>query len=429
MVLASLAAAALGAVSLPVVSWFFLPAIVDALALILLWSQFLVVGSGLGFSFFVNREFYELAEHSRIPFLSTLLAAQLVTLGVVVLVLWFIPHRPSHLLLVVLLSAFVLVNDLTVQYTRLVQWPKAFLFLKVAPRIVWLLCVVVLGLHVHGQEHGFSSTMILSWLLLSMLLGQFFCTVAMIPKIASIPGAESAITIDRATRVLWLTTAFKFSLPLLLAALLYFFIRSGSVFILESAHGVAAVAIVSVTFSLAAVSSVVGQLFNLLWQPSFYRRLAAGREQRLLRLVLLWGSLSLVLWTLVLMLFARAVPVLLPEFYGVAQPLLPMAGVAMLFCPLQRVSAIGIEVKRRTYLSFIAMFVALLVSLSVAYWYIPRFGAVAAVLAITLGMWVFWMGKTVMALMVWEEAPRLHVVAMLFAGTLCYGYTVLHGVV
>lgn len=409
---------ALRALSLPLMSWLVSPTLLAEFALwqLALGLLTMVVGLGLGHS--LQREFYELERGERfllvLHMLQFALLPWLLLLGLAFVRPDWLALVPEGWLVLVILPAHLFLNWGS-SYLRLLQVPSAYAQIQVGGRLVWLGLLALVFLLSSGG--GFASLREVLWCWLAAELINLVWLVFLVRRDIFSAVRQRAYWWSAAWRAR-LRQMFRYARPLLLSESLYWGMGAVGALLLVRWQGLEQMSIYAMAVALGGAGGMVGQLFNTLWLPEIYR-LHSGdgslpwlprRAQHIiwfaLAMVTCGALASVVVWWVLPSHYAQ-VP------YLVAATLLKPSLMA-----LQRVTAIGIELQRQTWVSPIAMASGLTVQLLSAWWLIPNYSAAGAVVSLLLGSWVFWQLKTLASHYLWGSVGGWRVSLPIFFAVL-----------
>lgn len=399
--------ALLRALSLPLMGWLVAPELLAAYALWQLALGLFTMLAGLGLGHALVREFHAAPVGERSLLLAHIL---LVSLGAVLpiavcAVLLSLSDSSSAYLnsnnaVLFLVAGIVLNLYITsgAQYIRLQQWPVVYAQIQVGGSLLWLMLLIsawILPLQLLRLEH-----LLLLWVIANLLNAAWLTWV--------LRGDLQLINQQRAALFTahWrkrLRQMFRYGHPLLLSETLYWIMSALGAILLTLWHGLETVAVYAMAVAIGSAGSMAGQVFNTVWLPEVYRSHQANSDMPWLRsaaLKILWASIVLVLLAtaggFVFVSF-------LPDHYASVPYLVAATFMKPMLMALQRVTAIGIELQRTTWVSPLAMAMALTVQLLLAWWLIPLYAAAGAVISMTLAAWLFWQLKSIASSLLWRS--------------------------
>jgi O-antigen/teichoic acid export membrane protein len=412
---------ALRALTLPLMSWLVAP---ELLAQFALWQlglalARLLIGQGLGHA--LQREFHELDPAEQPLLLAHMLqSALLLWLGAGTLVLVagaigldeFSKGAGTFMLLLFVALPLHLWLQWGSSYLRLQQQALNYALIQVGGRLLWLL--LLLGLWWFSVAGLQTMWQLLTLWLVAETLNALWLLWVMRPMV-SLAWQQRRLW----GSALWrqrLQSMRRYARPLLLSEGMYWAMSALGAVLLTAWHGLQTMAVYAMAVALGGVGSMAGQLFNTLWLPEVYR---AHRQQG--ELPWLPRRAQQAVWVVLLLtllgaLGSTVVWWLLPPHYAAVPYLLAATLLKPLLMALQRVTAIGVELQRATWVSPAAMLAGLITQLLLAWWLIPLYAAAGAVVSLLIGAWVFWQLKSWASARLWGEIGGWRIYLPVLAG-------------
>jgi O-antigen/teichoic acid export membrane protein len=387
-------------ITIPVMTWVFSPKVVGMLSMLQVAINLSTVLFSLGLDQSYVREYHEAKDRSRL-----LRAAVL----------------PGFMLLVCLVGSILLI------------WPKVisiWLFGAgdVAYGLIVAVCLVAayfarfLSLILRMQERGlaYSMSQLLSRLLLlslvaaialfpipksfvSLLIAQCVALLATLAVFAWntrndwIPALVAHINLAEMVRL------FHYGWPLAFGGVASWALMAMDRVFLRSMSTYGELAVYSVASSIAAGVTIFAGIFNTIWAPMVYKWIAEKGD--LGRIKNVADHMMLVMFLIMCLTGASSwiVGKLLPTAYGDVPYILPGCMVAPLLYTFSEVTGIGISVMRRTTYSLAVSVVAVVVNIIMNFAFVPKLGALGAMLATALSFWCFFVLKTEISARIWSR--------------------------
>lgn len=188
---------------------------------------------------------------------------------------------------------------------------------------------------------------------------------------------------------------FIFGFPLLFSSLAGWGLAVSDRLFLKNYSNLSELGVYSVTMSVAAVATLFAGIFNTIWAPLVYKwQSTKGIDYNVINTIA-QNVIAIVYFIVVLAgLFSWMVAFFFPVQYSNIQYLLPACLLAPLFYTVSEVTGIGISLSRRTIFTMFSSLIAMAVSISLCYFFIPPFGARGAACATVLAFFVFYITRS-----------------------------------
>jgi O-antigen/teichoic acid export membrane protein len=395
--------AALGFVSLPVITWFYSSEDIGRISMLQVVTGMCVLLFSLGLDQAYVREYHE--SDNKPALLKAVLAPGLLLLLVAVAgcLLW--PTSLSYSLFKVdnfLISILVAVSLLATHVSRFLslilrmqERGLAFSMSQILPKLLFL---AIIGYYVLFS-FGFN--------LLHLVLAQTASIVMVTVVFAWNTRTQCLSAVNETIDKQHLKKMLHFGTPLIFSGLASWGLMAMDRLFLRNFSTFDQLGIYSVASSFAAAAILVQSVFSTIWSPTVYKWAAAGintdkidqvTEQMLAAVVFLFTLSGLFSWL---------VTYLLPPKYHSVQYLLVSCMAYPLFYTLSETTGIGLGITRRSMLSMTASIIAALVNLLCCYLLVPRYGAVGAGISTALAFWIFFFCRTEFAIRAWRPVPRV----------------------
>ncbi|MFY8298528.1 lipopolysaccharide biosynthesis protein [Pseudoalteromonas sp. SS15] len=403
--LGPLGSAALGFISLPLLTWFYSVEDVGKISMLLLVMNFGILTFCLGLDQAYVREYHEV--NSKPALLRLVCTPSLLLMSLFALfVLLFEPSIISVLLYgtentyLALLTLFCIVFAVISRYLSLIlrmqERAIAYSLSQLLPKLIFLLCII--GIVVSELPKTDVS-------LISAQFASVF-TVLLVLLWSTRNDVHKSF-IAKATH-LNLTDLLKFALPLMAGGFAAFGLQVMDKVFIRSFSTFTELGVYSVTVSIAAVASIFASIFNLIWSPMVYKwtsngdldlNIVDGVSEHLLAAIFfvmaIAGSFSFLL------------PYFLPEEYSAIQSLITVCLLAPLLYTLSETTAVGITLTRKTSLSMWASVLALVINAFGNYVLVEKFGAQGAAISTAVAFAAFYTLRTEFSRKVWRNMPTM----------------------
>jgi O-antigen/teichoic acid export membrane protein len=406
--------AALGLLTLPVITWLFSADDVGRISMLNVAVSFYVLFFSLGLDQAYVREYH--GESLRGQLLKNVTFPGMLMILVVSVVFLLFPGSLSTLLfdqkstaislliLLILLSSFL--NRFLSLIVRMQEKGMAFSLSQLMPKLMTL---IVIGLcYVLFTQHT------LMQLVVANAIG--FIAVSLMLMWASradwLEALHSPLDYVKTKAML------KFGYPLILGGLAFWGLTTIDRMFVRAYSGFEQLAFFSVAVSFAGVASILQSVFSTVWAPVVYKLAEAneGHEQQMINKVTQCMLIAVVCLFSLGGLFSWITDYVLPkEYVDVKYILIACLGAPLLYT-LSETTAVGIGLSRKTIYSMVVSLAALVVNVVSNSLLVPRFGAGGAAVSTCLAFWVFLILRTEFSIISWKAMPRFE---MYFFTFLC----------
>ncbi len=394
--------AALGFITLPIITWFYSTEDIGRIAMLQVVSSFCILLFGLGLDQAYVREYHE-SEKKPALLKATLFPGFLIFL--VILILSFIvPSFISRMLFAVdniLINVLVAVCFLAAFLSRFLslilrmeERGLAFSMSQVLPKLIFL---SVIGFYVLFS-FGFD--------LLHLIIAHMVSIVSVTLIYSWNTRHEWLASLRFKIELQNLKAMLKYSIPLIFGGLASWGLAAMDRLFLRSLSTFGELGIYSVAASFASAAIIFQSIFSTVWAPTVYKWVAEGintdkvdkvRESVLAVVVILFALSGLFSWV---------IPFLLPEKYNRVEYLIVICMAYPLFYTLSETTVIGIGVTRKTGYAMLASVVAALTNFIGNYLLVPELGASGAAISTAISFWIFLVLRTEFSCLVWRSFPR-----------------------
>lgn len=406
--------AALGLLTLPVITWLFSADDVGRISMLNVAVSFCVLFFSLGLDQAYVREYH--GESDRGQLLKNVAFPGLLMIVIISAVFLLFPGSLSTLLfeqkdtaiswlvMLILLASFI--NRFLSLILRMQEKGMAFSLSQLMPKLMTL---IVIGLcYVLFTQHT------LMQLVVANAVG--FIAVSLMLMWSSradwIAALRSSLDAGK------LKAMFKFGYPLILGGLAFWGLTTIDRMFVRAYSGFEQLAIFSVAVSFAGVASILQSVFSTVWAPMVYKLAESneGGEQQMINKVTQCMLIAVVCLFSLGGLFSWLVDFVLPANYvNVKYILVASLGFPLLFT-LSETTAVGIGLSRKTGYTMLASLIALIINVAANALLVPRFGAGGAAVSTCLAFWAFLILRTEFSIISWKTMPRFE---MYFFTFLC----------
>lgn len=398
-----LAGAAIGFITLPLITWFFPQEDIGRMAMLQVVISFCTLLFGLGLDQAYVREFHE-AKSKPALFKTTLL--------------------PGFLLLSIAISILLLSGNFISLW--LFEIDSRLLSVLVAVVILSTFISRFLSLILRMNEQGlaYSMSQVLPKLLLILIIGSYV-VFSVVKNIQSLVIANVAATLFVCSIYAWntrrewlaglkekidyqyLRKLLSFGMPLIFGGLAFWGLTATDKILLKELSDFEQLGLYSVAVSFAAAATIFQSIFSTVWAPTVYKWAAAGEGLDKIHKVNRYVLLVVIILFCLAGLFSWLVTFILPSNYTAVQwILISCLGFPLLYT-LSETTVVGIGITRRSSFAMLAALIAFLINLTGNYWFIPIWGAIGAAASTCVAFWFFFFLRTEFAIFLWKPMPRL----------------------
>nr|WP_269475129.1 oligosaccharide flippase family protein [Serratia ureilytica] len=406
--------AALGLLTLPVITWLFSADDVGRISMLNVAVSFCVLFFSLGLDQAYVREYH--GESDRGQLLKNVAFPGLLMIVIISAVFLLFPGSLSTLLfeqkdtaiswlvMLILLASFI--NRFLSLILRMQEKGMAFSLSQLMPKLMTL---IVIGLcYVLFTQHT------LMQLVVANAVG--FIAVSLMLMWSS--RADWIAALRNSLDAGKLKAMLKFGYPLILGGLAFWGLTTIDRMFVRAYSGFEQLAIFSVAVSFAGVASILQSVFSTVWAPMVYKLAESneGGEQQMINKVTQCMLIAVVCLFSLGGLFSWLVDFVLPANYvNVKYILVASLGFPLLFT-LSETTAVGIGLSRKTGYTMLASLIALIINVAANALLVPRFGAGGAAVSTCLAFWAFLILRTEFSIISWKTMPRFE---MYFFTFLC----------
>lgn len=420
--LGPLGSAAMSAISLPLISWYFSSDDIGRIVLLQTISSLALIVLGLGLDKSYIREYH--STNNKASLLKTVFILPLIlTLSIAAILGLFKPEWLSKFVLELenatlgLICLIYLVNMLVARFLsvilRMQERSYAFSFSQITPKILILFFILSYVLF------GFSKDTLN--LLLAYTIAQTITTIVLYWQTRS----EIHEAWKSSLNTSLLKETLFYGIPLVFGGFAYWGLTSVDRFFLKQYSSLSELGVYSMAISFGSIALIFQSIFSTIWAPLVFRwvkeDINLDKINDIVRLML--NAITVILC--LVGIFSPLIPFILPEKYAPVQFIVLSSILFPLLYTLTEVTGIGINVRRKTWLVTLISIVALMCNLLLCSLLIPLLDAKGAAMSTAISFWIFFALKTEASSHLWQKLPRFQtygttLICLLFS--LCYTY-------
>lgn len=395
--------AALGFITLPLVTWFFSQEDVGRMSMLGVAISFSVLLYTLGLDQAYVREFHE-SENTPALFKTTIfpgLILLLLSLGVLfsfgnVISQWL--FEIDSLLLSIMVALLMLSNFITRFLSLILRMNEQGLAYSMSQLLPKLLLILIIGSYVIFSAEKNITNLVLAHLVSTALV---FCIYAWNTRKEWLVAFKQSIDYSYLKRLL------QFGLPLIFGGLAFWGLTATDRVLIKQLSNFEQLGLYSVSISFAAAATIFQSVFSTIWAPTVYKWAAANEKLENIYKVNRYVLLIVIILFCLAGLFSWIVTWILPKQYDeVRWIVISCLGYPLLYT-LSETTVIGIGITRRSSFAMLASVIAFVVNLLGNWWLIPIFGAAGAAVSTCVSFWIFFILRTEFSIYLWKPMPRL----------------------
>ncbi len=398
-----IAGAALGFITLPIITWFFSQEDIGRLAMLNVMVGFCTLFFSLGLDQAYVREFHEsknkpaLLKTTLFPGLFLLLIALLLIIGSGnTLSLWLFDLNDTLLSFVV---AVVVVCALISRFLSLIlrmnEQGLAYSISQALPKLLLLIIITACIVFSAPQD-------ITSLVLANMLAAVFVCLLFVWNT-----RKEWRASLSERFDYAHFKELLGYSVPLIFGGLAFWGLTAADRIFLKELSDFEQLGLYSVAVSFAAAATIFQGIFTTVWMPTVYKWASTGEGLENIHKVNRYVLLVVIILFCLAGLLSWIVTWFLPENYNSVQwILISCLGFPLLYT-LSETTVVGIGVTRRSGFAMLASALAFLINLLGNWYLIPSLGAAGAAVSTCISFWIFLILRTEFAIYLWRPMPRL----------------------
>lgn len=395
--------AALGLISLPVITWFFSQEDVGRMSMLQVTLGFSILLFSLGLDQSYVREFHE--AESKPALLKQAMLPGLVLLVFTVLVLlslggtmagWLFDLPNWHLSVLVALA--LLASFISRFLSLVLLMSERGLAFSMSQVLSKLLLLVIISAYIAVGANKSLTNLILA----NTAAITFVCAIlGWNTRVELLAGVCANLDIEQLKKML------RFGLPLILGGLAFWGLTAVDKIFLRTLASFEELGLYSVSVNFAAAAIILQNVFSTVWAPTVYKWASAGKGLEKVHKVSRYMLALIVLGFALAGLFSWVVTLILPVNYAAVQWIVISCMGYPLLYTLSETTVVGIGITRRSSLAMIAAVGAFAVNLVGNWWLIPIFGAAGAAVSTCVSFWFFFLLRTEFSIYLWKTMPRL----------------------
>ena len=417
--------ALLGFATLPVVTWLFSVGDVGRFALLQVALNFSMLVFTLGMDQAYVREFHEWKNKGEL-LRTTFLPAFMLFLALVIgaafvpgVIANFLFESDKRLLGYIALLAVStgLIFRFSLMVLRMEEKGLAFSAGQILPKLLFLILVLVywlanISVGISYLAGAFATSFVVTISVLILLIRHHVSEML-----------KSSIDWTKFKAIL------SYSLPLVLGTAAFWGLTAVDKLFLRALSTFEQLGVYSVAVSFAAAATILQGVFSTLWAPMVYKWLNSDQGIELGRIHSVVKQVAITI-SLIFALagsFSWLLDFVLPDQYANVKFLVLCCLSFPLFYTLSETTVVGIGISRRSSFSMYASLLAFALNCVLNYFFIPKYGAVAAAISSAIAFWVFLLMRTEFSIYVWKPMPRSTIYSLSCLQLACVIGSVIYG--
>lgn len=393
-----------GFISIPIMAWIFSAEDIARLTIVQLTNTFAVLVLTLGLDQAYIREYENTKEKAKL--LKSCLFPGLILLIFINFIMVYNANHFSKLFfeksdyyLIILLVAYITFSFFTRFLSLILRMEEkglAFSLSQIAPKVTFLILILFASFY---KNVNFTHLFIIQ--LLSIATVFIFFTWNTREK--WIIATREKFEIKNTKSLL------SYGYPLALGGIAYWGLTSIDKIMLKTYSSLDQLGIYSISISFAGAALIIQSIFSTIWAPSVFKWI--NQENGIAKINIIRSHLTQIIFIIFLLFcsFAWLIDYILPNKYNDVKYIFMACLCFPLLYTLSETTVIGINISRKTYLSFLASMIALIFNIITCYFLIPKFGAFGAAVSTSLSFFVFLVARTELSIIVWKKFPRLKI--------------------
>ena len=403
-------AAALGFITLPIITWFYSAEDLGRIAMLQVLSSFCILLFSLGLDQAYVREYHGATEKpgllkaTLLPGLLILLAALAASLlipGLISRALFAIDSAYiSWLIAACLLAGFI--SRFLSLILRMQEKGLAFSMSQIMPKALFLM---VIGSY-YLLSFGFD--------FLHLVIAHTLSILAVTLVYTWNTRQEWLAMLSQRIDIARLQALLRFGMPLIMGGVAFWGLTAMDKLFLRSLSTFEELGIYSVASSFAAAAIIFQSVFSTVWAPTVYKWAEEGINTEKIDQVTEYILAAVVFLFVLAGLFSWIVTYLLPQKYDEVQYLLVACMAYPLLYTLSETTVVGLGITRKSSYAMLASLIAVLVNLVGNYLLVPSHGAAGAAVSTAFAFWIFLICRTELSCLAWRKIPRLKLYSSTF---------------
>ncbi|MEY8213616.1 MAG: oligosaccharide flippase family protein, partial [Colwellia sp.] len=401
--LGPIGAAALGLITLPIITWFYSAEDVGRISMLQVAVSFCVLIFSLGLDQAYVREYHE-SKYKPALFKATLLPGLiLLVLGLCICLIrpsfisktLFSVESDSISIIVALCLLAAFISRFLSLILRMQGKGLAFSMGQILPKILFL---VVIGIYFF-----LSISFEFYYLVLAHTLSIVFVSIVY----AWNTRKEWLESIRQNINLSNLNSMLRFGAPLIIGGMAFWGLTTMDRLFLRSLSTFEELAIYSVASSFAAAGMILQSIFSTVWAPIVYKWAAEGIDTKKIDQVTEHLLAAVVFIFILAGLFSWVVTYILPGNYGKVQFILAACLASPLLYTLSETTVVGLGITKKSGYAMLASLIAAAANFIGNYYLVPLYGAAGAAVSTAFSFFIFLVFRTELSCLVWRNAPRV----------------------
>ncbi|EGV37380.1 oligosaccharide flippase family protein [Neisseria weaveri] len=401
--LGPIGSAAIGLVSLPLISWYFPAEDIGRIVLLQTISGILMVLFNLGLDQAYIREYYS-ADNKAALFKVVAAPPVVMILLFAAAIIFINPSWPSEKIFELdnaalgILSILFLVSLLLTRHISLIlrmqEKAVSFSLSQLTPKLAILLLVCLLIFSGHPTD----SLALIGTYAVAQMAAVVILTIQTRKDLIAAAQAPFDPQLVKATM--------GYGLPMVIGELAFLAFASADRLLLKHLGTLSELGVYSMAVSFGAIALIFQSVFSTIWSPLVFKWVKDNENLHKI------GETSLMMTALMIVILSAVglsspiITFFLPEQYAPVQFILLSSILFPLLYTLTEVSGIGINVVKKTWLITVISLIALACQFTLLYLLVPTWGARGAAISTAVSFWVLFILKTEISALIWQKLPR-----------------------
>ena len=405
-----LGVAALGMLTLPILTWIFPQEDIGRISLLHVVISFTVLFCSLGLDQSYVRDYHE--SDNKPGLLNTVVIPSTLLLVLLFACTVFVPSSLAELIFdfrgegVDVMLFLCLLTSFFSRYLSLVvrmqERGLAFSISQILPKLVFLLIIACYLISPITLDFFY------------LMLAQTISFLLTFLILAFITREEWIVSLRQRFNHDEFKSAIVFGFPLVFSGVAFWGLTAVDRFFIIEYSSYIELGLYSVAVSFAGAAMILKTIFSILWAPTVYKWLADGEDMgkvdNVTELLLFIVAVSFCLFGL----GSWLVSYILPSEYANVEYLVVASVGFPLFYTLAETSGIGISVVKKSLYNLYTSLIALIINVALNLVLIPNYGASGAAAATIVSFWVFLFFRTLFSRILWREFPVMKLYTVTF---------------
>lgn len=404
-------AAALGFITLPVITWFYSAEDIGRIAMLQVVSSFCILLFSLGLDQAYVRDYHD--SDDKLALLKTAVSPGLLLLIIGLASCFVLPNfisqalfsvdsiRISALIALCFLAAFI--SRFLSLILRMQERGLAFSMSQVLPKLLFLSVIGVYAFFSFGFD------------LLHLLIAQTLSVVAVTLVYGWNTRQEWLAALKQGVDIEKLKVMLLFGAPLIMGGIAFWGMTAIDKVFLRNLSTFEELGVYSVATSFAAAAIVFQSVFSTIWAPTVYKWAAEGINTEKIDQITEYVLFAVVALFCAAGIFSWIITYVLPPQYESVQFILLSCMAYPLFYTLSETTVVGLGVARKSSYAMLAALIGCTTSIIGNYLLVPLYGAAGAGVSTAVAFWIFFFCRTEFSCLVWRPISRLKLYAMTLA--------------